>query len=589
MNQDININKKSTFFRLISYIFKTNKLAAAIVVLCIIITTFTSLASTLFMRTLIDGYIIPLTQSDNPQYSMLFKTISKLGLVLLAGVLCAFINTRIMIKISQGTMLRLRKELFSHMQTLPIRYFDSKRNGEIMSVYTNDVDTLRQTAQSLPQFFSTAITLVSTLVSMIVLSVPLTFIALIMAFVMLRATKYLSKRSRKYFTAQQTNLAKVNGYIEEMISGQKIVKVFCYEDKVVNDFEKINEQLRISSAQANKTANIVMPVNGNLGNLSYVLIAVIGASLALGGYISLSIGTLVSFLSLNKSFSQPIGHISSQINSIIMSIAGGDRVFQLMDEKPEEDDGKKELIIEDNATDIQLNHVNFSYVEGKQVLYDINLNAEKNKKIAFVGGTGAGKTTITNLLNRFYDIQSGEILYHGEDIKQFTKQSLRHNLGMVLQDINLFTGTVMDNIRYGKLDASDQDCIEAAKLIGADDFIRRLSDGYNTRLTANGGNLSQGERQLLSITRTAVANPPVLVLDEATSSIDTRTERQVQKALDSLMKGRTTFIIAHRLSTVRNADCIVVLEQGHIIEMGNHGELLAKHGKYYSLYKGGNV
>ena len=613
-------NKKATLLRLFRYVMQHYRFSFVVVFACIIVSSVATLMSTLFTQTLIDDYIVPLTQVAAPDYSPLARALVRLAVVLVVGVACSYAYNRIMIQVSQGTMLRLRNDMFRHMQTLPIKYFDTHSHGQVMSNYTNDVDTLRQViSSSLPSAFSSIITLVITFSSMVVLSIPLTIVSVVMAAVMAVATSRLSKMSRKHFVAQQSNLAAVNGFIEEMMTGQKVVKVFCYEDRAIRQFEQINEALRNSAFQANKIANIVMPVNGNLGNLGYVLIAVVGATLALTTDVGLSLGTLVAFLTLNKNFSQPIAHISQQINSIITASAGAERVFELLDEKPETDGGHVTLINAVQEEDgsvrpatpsdyrsdtwawqegdrltrvrggVSFDMVDFGYIPEKQVLYDIVLDAMPGQKIAFVGGTGAGKTTITNLINRFYDIQDGKIKYDGININDISKGDLRRSLGMVLQETQLFTGTVLDNIRYGRLNATDQECIEAAKLVGADDFIRRLSNGYHTVISGSASNLSQGERQLLSIARTAVANPPVLILDEATSSIDTRTERMVQRGMDSLMKGRTTFVIAHRLSTVRNSDCIIVLEKGHIIERGTHDQLIALQGKYYQLYTGNGI
>ena len=596
--QIINRQQRTTLRRLFGFVIHHYKGFIAIVLLCIVVSSVTSLVSSLFTRTLIDDYVVPLTQADNPEYASLLQALFKLGLVLLFGVVCSYAYNRLMIEVSQGTMLRLRKQLFQHMEKLPISYFDTHPHGELMSVYTNDVDSLRQViSTSMAQVFNSVITITVTLVSMLVLSVPLTLVSILMAVVMMIATTKLGTWSRGYFRTQQESLARVNSFIEEMMTGQRVVKTFCHEQQAISEFEAINEQLRSSASNANKIANIVMPVNGNLGNLGYVFIAVVGASLALGQFsivdarFTVSLGTIVAFLQLNKSFTQPITHVSQQINSVLNALVGAERVFRVIDAEPEEDRGRQEL--HQPKGDVDFRHVDFGYVPEKQVLFDININTQPGQKIAFVGGTGAGKTTIINLINRFYNVvpgsgasPSGVILYDGIPVNDIRLDSLRHSMSIVLQETHLFTASVLDNIRYGRLDATDEECREAARLVGADDFIRRLAEGYDTLLSGDGGNLSQGERQLLAIARAAVANPPVLILDEATSSIDTHTEQLVQRGMDSIMKGRTTFVIAHRLSTVRNADQIIVLDHGRIIEHGSHDELLRQRGQYYQLYTG---
>ncbi len=606
--------------RMIGYILKNYKFSCVAVVGGIFISVLTTLCATLFMQRLIDDYILPLTQMAVPDYGPLAQALISLGGVLCVGIFCAYGYNRIMVNVSQGTMKRIRNELFSNMESLPIKYFDTHAHGDIMSVYTNDVDTLRQLiGQSFPQVVNSSITLVSTFISMVVLNIPLTAVSLFMVAIMLYTTSQMGGRASKYFMQQQSDLGKVNGYIEEMMEGQKVVKVFCHEEKSLEQFRQLNRQLRESANNANKIANVIMPVNANLGNISYVLCAVAGAFLALSGFSGLTLGTLVAFLNLSKSFTMPVTQISQQINSIVMAGAGAARVFHMMDESPENDEGYVELVnVRESADgsltetkektyqwawkhphkaegtttyvklegDVTFDGVDFGYDENKMVLKDIKMFATPGQKIAFVGSTGAGKTTITNLINRFYDIQDGKIRYDGININKIKKPDLRHSLGIVLQDTHLFTGTVMENIRYGRLDAADNECIAAAKLANAHGFIKRLPNGYQTMLTGDGSNLSQGQRQLLAIARAAVADPPVLILDEATSSIDTRTEALVQKGMDALMAGRTSFVIAHRLSTVRNSDCIMVMEQGRIIERGTHDELIEEKGKYYELYTG---
>lgn len=615
--------KKGTFTRVVKYMFQDYMPQMILVVACIFISVFCMLQGTLFQKTLIDSYILPMLKSGSTDFTPLASAILKLIGILSVGILASFLYNRIMVTVSQGTMEKMREEIFSHMETLPIRYFDTHSHGDIMSVYTNDVDTMRQViSQTIPNVISSFITIISSFVSMILLSIPLTLVSLMMIGLMMIVVMKIGGKSSKYFMEQQKSLGQLNGYVEEMIQGVKVVKVFCHEKESVEGFEKNNEQLRVSANNANKFANIMMPIMGNLGNISYVLIAVVGAGLSLSGLTGLTLGTLVSFLTLNKNFTMPVTQISQQVNAVAAAMAGAERIFDLLDEKSEDDDGYVTLVnaVEDadgtlheadhrtgvwawkhpHQADgtityrklegkITMDDVDFSYDGKKTVLHNVTLYGMPGEKIAFVGSTGAGKTTITNLINRFYDIEDGKIRYDDININKIKKSSLRRSLGIVLQDTHLFTGTIMDNIRYGRLDATDEECIAAAKLANADGFIRRLPNGYQTEINSDGGTLSQGERQLLSIARAAVADAPAMILDEATSSIDTRTESLVQKGMDALMNGRTTFVIAHRLSTVQNSDCIMVLENGRIIERGNHDELIAKKGRYYQLYTGNAI
>ena len=605
--------------RIMSEVFRHYLPHCILVLVCIVVSALANVQASLFLQALVDDYILPMTQQQNPDFGPLAGALLRVGCIYAVGVLAAWLNARIMVNVTQGTLRNLRVQLFTHMESLPIRYFDTHPHGDIMSVYTNDVDTLRQMlSQSIPQLVSSVITIVSVLTSMCMLSLPLTAVTLLMVALMLFCSKKIASMSGKFFLQQQKDLGAVNGYIEEMMEGQKVVKVFTHEQKTLEGFRKLNDQLKQSAEQANRYSNIMMPVNAQLGNISYAVCALVGAAMAVGNLGGMTLGTVMAFLSLNKGFNMPISQVSMQANSIIMALAGAERIFKMMDETPETDEGYVTLVNAKYGPDEQLveteertnlwawkhphhdgtttyqkvegnitfTDVDFGYVPEKTVLHDINLYGRPGQKIAFVGSTGAGKTTITNLINRFYDIADGKIRYDGININKIKKDDLRRSLGIVLQDTHLFTGTVLENIRYGRLDATDEECIAAARLANADGFIHRLPDGYNTMLTGDGASLSQGQRQLLAIARAAVADPPVLILDEATSSIDTRTEALVQRGMDGLMYGRTSFVIAHRLSTVRNADCIVVLEQGRIIERGSHDELIAKKGRYYQLYTG---
>lgn len=615
-------NPGELFLRLMKYVLKDYKFHCISVVVLIVVSVLCNVQGTMFMKNLIDEYITPFLLSDNPNFTPLAHAIARVAAFYALGVLATFGYNRLMVNVTQGTLRNLRNDLFSHMEKLPVKYFDTHAHGDIMSVYTNDIDTLRQMiSQSMPQLLNSGITIISVFVSMLILSIPLTVVTMIMVGIMVFCSKKSAGQSGAYFAKQQKDLGTVNGYIEEMMNGQKVVKVFCHEEENMQNFKKLNDELYVSADKANTFANFLGPINAQIGNISYVICAIIGGVLALGKVGGFTLGGLASFLTFNKSFSMPINQISMQMNAIVMAMAGADRIFKLMDEKEEldegyvtlvnakEEDGKlteceerterwawKHTHQNDDSVDyvevkgeVVFNGVDFGYNDEKIVLHDIKLYAKPGQKIAFVGSTGAGKTTITNLINRFYDIQDGKIRYDGININKIKKADLRHSLGIVLQDTHLFTGTVRDNIRFGKLDATDEEIVAAAKLANADSFIRRLPKGYDTMLTGDGANLSQGQRQLLAIARAAIADPPVLILDEATSSIDTRTERIVQDGMDKLMRGRTTFVIAHRLSTVRNSDCIMVLEQGRIIERGTHDELIEEKGRYYQLYTGNAI
>jgi len=616
------VNKKQlqTLKRLFQFVVSRHRNSCIVVFILIVISTLSSVAGSIFIKSLIDDYIEPMLLSSQANYTPLLHALIKMVMIYLVGVISTYAFNRLLINVAQGCLKEIRDTMFEHMEQLPIQYFDTHSHGDIMSIYTNDADTLRQMiSQSVPQVIVSTMTIISVFVSMLVMSIPLTILSVLMVFVMMKVSQVVTNKSSQYFVKQQQNLGRVNGFIEEMMEGQKVVKVFTHEEEAKQDFDKVNDALFESAYQANKYANILMPIIGNLSYVSYVLVALVGGVFAIYGYIDLSVGTLAAFLQLNRSFNQPIGQISQQINMVLMALAGAGRIFDLMDEEIEEDSGHVTLVQakenedgtlspihyhtgiwawkhkHDDGTidyvrltgDVRFHDVTFGYNENKVILYDMNLFAKPGEKIAFVGATGAGKTTITNLINRFYDIQKGSITYDGIDIKLIKKADLRRSLGIVLQDTHLFTGTIMDNIRYGKLDATDEECIAAAKLANAHEFIMHLEDGYQTVLSGDGSSLSQGQCQLLAIARAAVANPPVLILDEATSSIDTRTESIVQSGMDKLMEGRTVFVIAHRLSTIKNSNAIMVLEQGRIIERGDHEKLIQEKGTYYQLYTGG--
>jgi len=615
----VNKTKNNGLSRIIKVTISNYKLACFFILIFILISCFANVYGSTFLKDLIDVYIVPMLSQDTPDFEPLVQALLTLLSIYVAGILCTYLYNRILLNVALGTLRDTRDHLFEHMETLPIGYFDTHAHGDIMSIYTNDTDTLRQLlTMAVPQMIVSIVTMISVLISMLILDIPLTIVAIVMAVIMIIVSRFITSRSGRYFRAQQDDLGKVNGFIEEMVEGSKVIKVFCHEEQSLKDFNVVNDQLFKASANANMFANILMPIIGNLGYLSYVLTAIIGSLLALNGVGGLTLGTIAAFLQLNRSFNNPIGQISQQINSVVMAAAGASRIFELIDTPSEVDDGKVTLtnveIHKDGSLsetdkntghwcwrhpredgrvelvplkgDVRFHDVIFGYNEKKTILHDINLFAKPGEKIAFVGATGAGKTTITNLINRFYDIQKGSITYDGIDIKLIKKDDLRRSLGIVLQDTNLFTGTIMDNIRYGKLDASDDECIKAAKLANAHEFIKHLDHGYQTMITGSGTSLSQGQKQLLSIARAAVANPPVLILDEATSSIDTHTERIVQDGMDKLMQGRTVFVIAHRLSTIQNSDAIMVLENGRIIERGSHDDLIQQKGTYYQLYTG---